>query len=352
MHWNILTISIAMASTLAVAIPIPVSYYESESPRGSGLYRVATIEEAARKARTLVKYQRFANISFNNEAIIHEKYATCDQDSSLTFLLNKEVESFFNPNSVSPTVVTIKKQPFFYQRQRKEQKTSEKEHEHPKEKKKFFGKKCHRSHERFGFDSSLSLNGQFVQVNNVDQIEKLTKCFNEKFRHFKVHGDQIFIKFEVKNVHFKYRHRMFTFDDNIPVDTFNAAEALNFHHLPGGRFQPSKNVDNKNYFHWRGSESNHRLSRSKFDNKGFKEINQYRPFKFFDNEHNYGSFHKAHKSHSDYHNYRGKSHGKCKQEKAFHNEKHYLWKIISHCISVYFFGFFQMLISFYRACFF
>lgn len=350
MHWNILTTGIAMASTLAVAIPIPVSYYESESPRC--LFRVATVEEAAKNARTLVKYKSFANISFDNEAFFHKKYATCDQDSSLTFLFNKEVENFLNLNSVSPTVVTIKKQPFFYQRQRKEQKASRKEREQLKEKKKVLEKKCHRSHERFGFDSSLSLNGQFVQVNNVDQIEKLTKCFNEKFRHSKVHSDQIFIKFEVKNVHFKYRHRMFTFDDNIPVDTFNAAETLNFYHSPGGRFYPLKSVDTKYYFHWRGSESNHRLYRSKFGNKDFREINQDRPSKIFDNEYNYGSFHKTHKSHSDHHNYRGKIHGKCKQEKVFHNEQHYLRKSITHCISIYFFSFLQMLISFYRACFF
>ena len=153
MHLNILATGLTMTSILAAAMPIPVP------PHGPGgrhhPNRVPTLKEAAREARTMVKFERFAKVSVKDEKPSREKYAECHEDSSLTFLFNKGEESLVFETE-SPALVTIKKHPFTHHKPKKHRKDSKKP-ERPR-------------HGPVGFDDKLSLNGKFVQVDDSAEI--------------------------------------------------------------------------------------------------------------------------------------------------------------------------------------
>ncbi|CDO57786.1 conserved hypothetical protein. Putative pyridoxamine 5'-phosphate oxidase [Geotrichum candidum] len=234
MHLNILATGLTMTSILAAAMPIPVP------PHGPGgrhhPNRVPTLKEAAREARTMVKFERFAKVSVKDEKPSREKYAECHEDSSLTFLFNKGEESLVFETE-SPALVTIKKHPFTHHKPKKHRKDSKKP-ERPR-------------HGPVGFDDKLSLNGKFVQVDDSAEIEKLTSCFNSKFRHSEIHDDQVFVKFEIEKVHFNNGHKRFKFDEDIPLEIYKEAKPFEFHRPPGGRPHPFKN-SYKGENNWRG----------------------------------------------------------------------------------------------------
>jgi hypothetical protein len=320
MHLNILATGLTMTSILAAAMPVPVPHFGPEGRHHPN--RVATPEEAAREARTMVKYERFSNISVKAETLLHEKYAECHEDSSLTFLFNKDDKSLVSETE-SSALVTIKKHPFIHHKQRKHRKDSRKPWRHIRG--------------LFGFDDTLSLNGQFVQVDDAAEIKKLTLCFNAKFRHSEIHDDQVFVKFEIEKVHFNNGHKRFKFDDDIPLDIYNAAKPFEFHHPPGGSFHPFKNNDKWND-NWKGFHKG--WSCTDFDKKGHKGNRKPHSSDFHDDKHqsilNRPSW-KNHKNVYDYDRHHRKSH-KFDQESTVSTEQVIFQSGMMHIISGYLFS--------------